>query len=100
MRTYERKLITVGNSVGVTFPPEVLDALGLKAGDWLELKVGNEEDGDDQLESGAVSEIIIAKSDVRERTHAHQNEVSRHRRTLETRSAQARSAQARARVKK
>ena len=73
MRTYERKLITVGNSVGVTFPPEVLKALELKAGDWLELRL---------WQDAGTSEIMITKSDVRERTRVHQNEVSRHRREL------------------
>lgn len=77
MRTFERKLITVGNSTGVTFPPEILKALGLKAGDWLELKSYTQE---------GIDKIVITKSDVRERTRAHQSEVSRHRRTLETRA--------------
>ena len=90
MRTYERKLITVGNSAGVTFPPEVLKALGLKAGDWLELSIQDGASGE------VLGEIVITKSDVRERTRAHQSEGSRHRRALEARSTRA----ARAGVKK
>jgi len=73
MQTHERKLIQIGNSIGVTFPPEVLKAIGLNAGDWLELKL--RVDG----------EIVITKSDLRARTEEHQNEVSQHREMLEKR---------------
>ena len=36
------KLRKVGNSIGTSFPKEVLDRLGLKDGDTLELIVNND----------------------------------------------------------
>lgn len=79
---YERKLVQVGNSLGVTLPPEVLKELGIKAGDWLKLEV-----------EGGTSCLVITKSDLRERTKEHgkawmtvgKNEVRQHQATLTAR---------------
>ena len=71
---YERKLVQIGNSVGVTFPPDVLRELGFKAGDWLDLEVAPDHDG--------VMALVITKSDLRARTKEHEREIRRHRKTL------------------
>ena len=70
---YERKLVQIGNSVGVTFPPDVLVYLGFKAGDWLELEVADHD---------GVQALVITKSDIRARTKEHAGEIRRHRKTL------------------
>lgn len=67
---YERKLIQMGNSLGVTLPPEVMKELGIGAGDWLKLEV----------QDGIM--LTITKSDLKTRTKEHGEEVRRHRAAL------------------
>ena len=66
---YDRKLVQIGNSFGVTFPPEVLLELGFETGDWLRLDVEDKS-------------LVITKSDLRARTKGHRNGIRRHRATL------------------
>ncbi len=79
MPAYDRKLVQIGNSVGVTLPPDVLTVLELEAGDWLQLEVVDADTPPVRLECPT---LMITKSDLRVRTQEHQDEIRRHRAAL------------------